>query len=1080
MKYLICLIAVAMAGVGLAGAFLDERVAYAQGDDNDYVDVGLTLEVRDQASALASLLELDIIVVNHGSRTAYDVEVVVNIVYPEDSSHFDRVPRVVPVGIASLDNNERTLRWSIPSLGELQREQVVAYVRKTSSSAPIFDYRNDPHEYFGRVTTSSFQSNRHKGNDTARVWSYRTASDRSHYNQAEGNYSVLVSVDEASPSPGDAVNFTITAKSEKPSGRTGLTPPPIDLKVDIELTGGLSVSGDPTYPDPFPGYTKPDSVSYSNGVFNIGTLKAGDSTQNSVTLPITVASNAVVNEQCLTAKLTGNPPPGVGPHDDDVSDNVAKVCLGEPSEEVFQDGTVAVWTLHACRSDVADNACDTAAEVDVRVLTGIDGDIHHVSPVIYVKDVPGRVFDADNGSVTDGTTVSWQTATDEDPDFTGTRSGVKVGLNRSPINDYLQNWNHYQVTYTAAGLHGDTPPGKISVRSRTTGTALWALSSANSWTFKRSTQYSLSSESTVTTVRLVEFEKLGTYLLDFTADLTHATLTNPDVFSGTGRTVFHVGPIAELGVSSGGATTDQVAFTVVGVNNRNEAAESGKIVVQLPPRATVLETVPPNTGTFNANSTPPTWSWNINALEHSARRRSKGLPEGETVTLIVSGVNAGEKATAKIVYDPYLVCIGSDASTLNHDNRTDCEAVTGASWHEGTVYDYNTANNTAKITAVKGTGIGPDIPASVTTQTGTTTTVMWEEVEYLYGVPVARYEVQWLGSDWTTLGHAEIANEYWDAAPTGRRAYRVRAVNAAGVAGPWSRSSVQVPVGSAGSPLNLRTEADGNNAIDVSWDSPEDIGGSPITGYRVEWTADPEGRWGSGANTTELTYKHRGLQTGATWHYRVAARNSGGLGLWSTPVQGKTASGTPDAPGNFRATTLSDYEIELTWNEAQGQRGTHHRLSAGTVPRRLRRQLEPAGHAGGRRHHPHRFLAGCQHPVLLPGPGGEQRGRRGVVAVRFGHDAAHAAPGAVLDQRGGRRPQRHRAHVGRAFPTRRPARHPIPGAVGQGPVLGDLARAANAVGFRAVLASYRAEAGRDLALPGARQQRRRPVERLVV
>jgi len=132
-------------------------------------------------------------------------------------------------------------------------------------------------------------------------------------------------VDEPSPSPGDAVNFTITAERTKPSGRTGLTPPPIDLKVAIELTGGLSVSGDPTYPPPYTGYTKPDSVIYSNGVFNIGTLKAGDSKKNSVTLPITVASNAAGSLQCLTAKLTGNPPPGTGPHDDDISDNVVKV-----------------------------------------------------------------------------------------------------------------------------------------------------------------------------------------------------------------------------------------------------------------------------------------------------------------------------------------------------------------------------------------------------------------------------------------------------------------------------------------------------------------------------------------------------------------------------------------------------------------------------------------------------------------------------------------------------------------------------------------------------------------------------------
>ena len=94
-KYQIRLIAVVVVFVALAGAFLGERVAYAQGDDNDYVDVGLTLEAPEVPGDNVNQHDLKIIVVNHGSRTAYDVEVVVNIVDPEDSSHFNPNP---PIG----------------------------------------------------------------------------------------------------------------------------------------------------------------------------------------------------------------------------------------------------------------------------------------------------------------------------------------------------------------------------------------------------------------------------------------------------------------------------------------------------------------------------------------------------------------------------------------------------------------------------------------------------------------------------------------------------------------------------------------------------------------------------------------------------------------------------------------------------------------------------------------------------------------------------------------------------------------------------------------------------------------------
>ena len=239
-----------------------------------------------------------------------------------------------------------------------------------------------------------------------------------------------------------------------------------------------------------------------------------------MTLPVRVKESAVVNEQCLTATITGNPPTGAGPHNDDISDNVAKVCLGDPPIKVFDEGVVRTSTIYACKEGTTANACNTAAAVDVRVLATTEDEVFdNARALIHVKDVPGRVFDGHDDSVTGATTVSWQTATDQDPDFTGTRNGVKVGWYRAPINDYLTNWQRYNVTYTASGSNGGTPPGLVSVRSRTTGNAFWALTSENSYSFKRSTNYQLSSQSTTTTVRLIEFEKLGTYVLDFTADL---------------------------------------------------------------------------------------------------------------------------------------------------------------------------------------------------------------------------------------------------------------------------------------------------------------------------------------------------------------------------------------------------------------------------------------------------------------------------------------------------------------------------------------------------------------------------------
>ena len=355
----------------LAGAFPGGHVAHAQGEDREHVDVGIFLEVPDDPQA-TTVHKLNIIVVNQGSRTAYDVNVVVDVVYPTQS-HFSilNLP-TVPLGNASLDGT--SLRWSIPALGGLQREKVTARVTHEVSSQPAqpsdFDNSTYPHELFGEVTTSSYDSN--LSNNTDRVWSYDysfTVGGTDTTRQVLGNYSVSVTVDNPNPAPGGTVNFTVKADRTNPYGATGETPPPIDLKVAIGLTDGLTVTGTPTYA-PSAAF-RADSVSYSDGVFTIGTLKQGKSRKNSVTLPITVASSAVVNKQCLTAKLTGKPPPGVGEHDDDISDNVAEVCLGDQPLEPLASDQIAAFTIYPCVGNT-NPPCDDMDDVRVRAVSTTD------------------------------------------------------------------------------------------------------------------------------------------------------------------------------------------------------------------------------------------------------------------------------------------------------------------------------------------------------------------------------------------------------------------------------------------------------------------------------------------------------------------------------------------------------------------------------------------------------------------------------------------------------------------------------------------------------------------------------------
>ncbi len=424
-----------------------------------------------------------------------------------------------------------------------------------------------------------------------------------------------------------------------------------------------------------------------------------------------------------------------------------------------------------------------------------------------------------------------------------------------------------------------------------------------------------------------KFEKLGTYKLDYTVKLTRDSLdggedcepdsNTPPVnqsFCATDTYTFHLGPMAELAVEDGGASShvaaDRDALTIVAVNNGPDEPSGGARVTGLP---TGAEVVHASHGSYNSS----TGVWSIDRLRVRDRYRSAGVSE----PTLVLGASAGAAASVSIASaKDYEVCVGpmSNPGDLAHTTKAACEAVTDASWNSVPVYDYKPHNNTAKITAAKGAGV----PASPRTQTGATA-VKWDPVRRLHGLPVECYQVQGLDTEWRTLAHCVTGNQYVDGEPAGRRGYRVRAVNAAGVAGVWSLGSVQAPnpaqeqAGLAGPPLNLWTQADGNNAIDVFWDPPEDAGGTAITGYTVQWSADgSEDSWNNAGNTSAsvLNFKHRGLQIGAVRYYRVAARNGSGLGPWSYQARGQSEAGVPDAP-TLSAKPLSDYEIDLTWNE---------------------------------------------------------------------------------------------------------------------------------------------------------------------
>ncbi len=191
--------------------FLGEDVALAQDEERDYVDVGVSLEYP--TPVLSGSRYVDIIVTNHGARTAYDVEVTVDVVYPANSSRWHPTPPEAPIGMVYLESNRYSLHWTIPALEGLQREEISVFVvvqETDANNVELYDNSLDNHEFFAEVTTSSFESELYKDNNTDRIWYEVINAQQKDSRRVQGNYYIdYVSVDEPSPTPGDIVNFTL-------------------------------------------------------------------------------------------------------------------------------------------------------------------------------------------------------------------------------------------------------------------------------------------------------------------------------------------------------------------------------------------------------------------------------------------------------------------------------------------------------------------------------------------------------------------------------------------------------------------------------------------------------------------------------------------------------------------------------------------------------------------------------------------------------------------------------------------------------------------------------------------------------
>ena len=339
----------------------------------------------------------------------------------------------------------------------------------------------------------------------------------------------------------------------------------------------------------------------------------------------------------------------------------------------------------------------------------------------------------------------------------------------------------------------------------------------------------------------------------------------------------------------------------------------------------------------------------------------------------------------------------------------------------------------------------------------------WDEPLERGDTAITGYRIEWSAdgrSGWRDLVANTGSTDRTHAdtvAPETTRHYRVSAINGQG---PGSPSEVaRARSGAPGAPRKLVATAndampgDSSTQIDLGWQEPADRGGSAVTGYRIEWSADGTSNWrelAADTGSTDRAYRDTDLPAETTRHYRVSAINGQGTGpasntastddvvppvlveasvfesgltvflLFADAINPTTlpmaSAFTVSADGYRVDVGIVDFIVEvggiairlrnISPTIKRGQ--TRRRHLHGPQSRQRRRDGRHPGHGRHRRGELHHRRGGRPR-------GGQQFGRRPGRARRA--DGAHG---------GGRRRHRHRADLEPARLQRRQRRHGLP------------------------------------------------------
>ena len=205
----------------------------------------------------------------------------------------------------------------------------------------------------------------------------------------------------------------------------------------------------------------------------------------------------------------------------------------------------------------------------------------------------------------------------------------------------------------------------------------------------------------------------------------------------------------------------------------------------------------------------------------------------------------------------------------------------------------------------------------------------WRPPESTGGSRITGYKIERSpdrGSSWFTIreqtGTEGSSFLDRDLEPATVYQYRVSAVSEAGVGEP-SGVAEATTYGPPGQPRALLAMTQSRSEILLEWQAPDTVGTAPVTGYRIERSADGGVSWLTIRPSTGMTttsYLDRELQPGRLYRYRVSAESPAGPSEPSEFAEART-HGPPGIPRDLIADAVSREQINLWWSPPDSDGG---------------------------------------------------------------------------------------------------------------------------------------------------------------